>query len=135
MNDLTRFPTDLARLSVCQLAELPPEQPAIPLTPARLCQWIAEAQAGQSIQYYEGLLLRDRAKPASALPAKACKRLDAVAGTAWGACDLGLVHLFSRKVAEYRYQYLAMRSRRVATAADIRARLLPSTTEPLAEVA
>ena len=112
-----------------------PEQPTAPLTEVRLCQWIANAQAGQSLQYHEGLLMRDRAKPGSALPAKECKRLDAVASTAWGACDLGLVHLFSRKVAEYRYQYLAMRSRRVATAADIRARLLPSTTEPLAEVA
>ena len=113
----------------------PAEQPVVPLTKVRLCHWIANAQAGQSIQYHEGLLLRDRSKPGSALPAKACKRLDAVASTAWSACDLGLVHLFSRKIEEYHYQYLAMRSRRVATAADIRSRLLPSTTEPLAEVA
>jgi hypothetical protein len=113
----------------------PPEQPAVPLTEVRLCQWIANAQAGQSIQYHEGLLMRDRAKPGSALAAKECKRLDAVASTAWGACDLGLVHLFARKLGEYRYQYLAMRSRRIATAADIRARLLPKTAEPLAEVA
>ena len=79
--------------------------------------------------------MRDRAKPGSALPAKACRRLDAVASTAWSACDLGLVHLFSRKIEEYRYQYLAMRSRRAATAADIRSRLCQPTAEQLKEVA
>ena len=84
--------------------------PRRPLTEAQLCDWIADARVGEAIQYHEGLLLQDRSETSSPLPAKERARLHAVARRAWIACELGLVHLFSIKVGENHYRYLALRS-------------------------
>jgi len=37
-------------------------------TEANLCDWIASASVGNTIQYHEGLLLRDRSEVASGFP-------------------------------------------------------------------
>ncbi|MDR4125530.1 hypothetical protein [Yanghanlia caeni] len=92
--------------------------PRRPLTEAQFCDWIAEARVGEALQYHEGLLLRDRSETASALNAKERARLHAVARRAWIACELGLVHLFSVKVDEGHYRYLALRSAQTTTARD-----------------
>lgn len=94
-----------------------------PLTEGRFCDWIATAKPGQALQYHEGLLLWDRAEATSTLAAKDRARLHAVARRAWIACELGLVHLFSQKVEEHHYRYLAVRSRNALKPADIRIRL------------
>lgn len=99
--------------------------PAEPLTEAALCDWIANAQVGESIQYHEGFLLIDRSESASALPRKDRLRLHAMARRAWIACELGLVHLFSLRVGECRYRYMAIRSGSVLSPTDIQARLKP----------
>ena len=80
------------------------------LTEAQFCDWMADARVGEALQYHEGLLLRDRSESASALNAKERARLHAVASRAWIACELGLVHLFSVKVDEGHYRYIALRS-------------------------
>ena len=115
-----------------------PRAPAVPLaalTEARLWHWIAHALPGHSILYHEGLLMRDRAKLGSALPAKSCVRLDAVATLAWLACELGLVQLFSSKVAEYHYRYVAVRTRTPLPSSDLRALLRQTSAHQLKEVA
>ena len=84
--------------------------PRRPLTEAQLCDWIADARVGEAIQYHEGFLLCDRSEGSSPLPTQERIRLHAVARRAWIACELGLVHLFSAKVGEGRYRYLALRS-------------------------
>ena len=115
-----------------------PRAPAVPLaalTEARLWHWIAHALPGHAILYHEGLLMRDRVKASSALPAKACVRLDAVATLAWLACELGLVHLFSSKVAEYHYRYVAVRTRSAMPPSELRTLLRQSGANQLKEVA
>lgn len=97
--------------------------PPVALTESRFCDWISGALVGQSIQYHEGLLLVDRSETSSALPTKERARLHAVARRAWIACELGLVHLFSLKVAEGHYRYIAVRSSNALTPPDIRDRL------------
>lgn len=84
--------------------------PRRPLTEVQLCDWIADARVGEAIQYHEGFLLQDRSEATSPLSAKERVRLHAVARRAWIACELGLVHLFSVKVGEGHYRYLALRS-------------------------
>ena len=79
--------------------------------------------------------MRDRVKAGSALPAKACVRLDAVATLAWLACELGLVQLFSSKVAEYHYRYVAVRTRSVMPPSDLRTLLRQTSAHQLKEVA
>ena len=66
--------------------------------------------SGNAIQYHQGLLLRDRSELASEFPTKERARIHAVARRAWIACELGLVHLFSQKVEENHYRYLAIRT-------------------------
>lgn len=92
-------------------------------TEANLCDWIASAAAGNAIQYHEGLLLRDRSEVASDFPVKERARIHAVARRAWIACELGLVHLFSQRVEDDHYRYLAVRSASSLKAPEIRNRL------------
>ena len=100
-----------------------PYVPCAAPTEANLCDWIASASVGNTIQYHEGLLLRDRSEVASGFPTKERARIHAVARRAWIACELGLVHLFSQKVDDDHYRYLAIRSNSLLKAPDIRSRL------------
>jgi hypothetical protein len=97
--------------------------PAEKLTEAAACDWIANALVGQSIQYHEGFLMMDRSDSGSGLSAKERSRLHSVARRMWIACELGLVHLFSLKVADCHYRYLAVRSANTLTPPEIRTRL------------
>ena len=97
--------------------------PAEKLTEAAACDWIANALVGQSIQYHEGFLMMDRSDCGSGLSAKERSRLHSVARRMWIACELGLVHLFSLKVADCHYRYLAVRSANTLTPPEIRTRL------------
>ena len=93
------------------------------LTEERFANWIGDALVGQSIQYHEGFLLLDRSESGSGLGAKERNRLHSVARRAWIACELGLVHLFSLKVADGHYRYIAIRSSSKLTPPEIRTRL------------
>ena len=96
----------------------------VAVTEAILCDWIASALVGHCIQYHEGLLLRDRSETSSDLAPQDRARIHAVARRAWIACELGLVHLFSQRVGENHYRYLAMRSGSTLKPASIRHQLL-----------
>ena len=93
------------------------------LSETNLCDWVASALVGHCIQYHEGLLLRDRSETNSDLTTKDRARIHAVARRAWIACELGLVHLFSKRVGDDHYRYLAMRSSSTLKPPEIRSRL------------
>ena len=97
--------------------------PTEKLTEEYFANWIGDAMVGQSIQYHEGFLLLDRSESSSGLAFKERNRLHSVARRAWIACELGLVHLFSLKVADGRYRYIAIRSSSKLTPPEIRTRL------------
>lgn len=107
---------EITRGHLGQAASLPKSglrplyNPSAPPSEANLCDWIASALVGHCIQYHDGLLLRDRSETTSELSTKERARIHAVARRAWIACELGLVHLFSQRVGEDHYRYLAMRS-------------------------
>lgn len=93
------------------------------LSETNLCDWVASALVGHCIQYHEGLLLRDRSETSSDLSTKDRARIHSVARRAWIACELGLVHLFSQKVGDDHYRYLAMRSSSPLKPPEIRTQL------------
>ena len=97
--------------------------PCVDVTEAILCDWVASAQVGHCIQYHEGLLLRDRSEISSDLSTKDRARIHSVARRAWIACELGLVHLFSQKVDDDHYRYMAMRSSSPLKPPEIRTQL------------
>jgi hypothetical protein len=98
-------------------------EPASPLTEAALCDWIAEARAGHAVNYHEGHLIVDRSELCGALPPRERARLHAMARRAWIACELGLVHLFSQRLGEGRYRYLAVRAATPLAPPQVRMRL------------
>jgi hypothetical protein len=105
------------------------------LSETNLCDWVASALVGHCIQYHEGLLLRDRSETNSDLTTKDRARIHSVARRAWIACELGLVHLFSKKVGDDHYRYLAMRSSSPLKPPEIRtqlriAQMAPSNRKP-----
>ena len=105
------------------------------LSEANLCDWVASALVGHCIQYHEGLLLRDRSETNSDLTTKDRARIHSVARRAWIACELGLVHLFSQKVGDDHYRYMAMRSSSPLKPTEIRtqlriAQMAPSNPKP-----
>jgi len=105
------------------------------LSEANLCVWVASALVGHCIQYHEGLLLRDRSETSSDLTTKDRARIHSVARRAWIACELGLVHLFSQKVGDDHYRYMAMRSSSPLKPPEIRtqlriAQMAPSNPKP-----
>jgi len=97
--------------------------PGVSVTEAILCDWVASALVGHCIQYHEGLLLRDRSETSSDLTTKDRARIHSLARRAWIACELGLVHLFSQKVDDDHYRYLAMRSSSPLKPPEIRTQL------------
>ena len=97
--------------------------PGVDVTEAILCDWVASALVGHCIQYHEGLLLRDRSEISSEHTTKERARIHSVARRAWIACELGLVHLFSQKVDDDHYRYLAMRSSSPLKPPEIRTQL------------
>ena len=107
------------------IAAEPPYKPSV-ATEGLFSDWIAVALVGQAIQYHEGFLLIDRSESHSSLPAKERARVHAVARRAWIACELGLVHLFSQRVSDHHYRYLAVRSGSTLTPPEIRTRLRKS---------
>ena len=115
----------MGRADVCS-----PQVPAKPLTEGELCDWIANALVGESIQYHEGLLFIDRSATTSTLTAQQRNRLHATARRAWIACELGLIHLFSQKVSDGHYRYIAVRANCGLTPRDIRSRLLNVSGNP-----
>ena len=111
-------------------AQAAPYVPHASPTEANLCDWIASATVGHAIQYHEGLLLRDRSEVASTFPTKERARIHAVARRAWIACELGLVHLFSQRVDDDHYRYLAIRSSSTLKPPEIRTQLRAAQMAP-----
>ena len=97
---------------------------------ANLCDWIASALVGHCIQYHEGLLLRDRSETCSEFSTKDRARIHAVARRAWIACELGLVHLFSQRVGDDHYRYLAVRSSSTLKPPEMRTQLRTAQIAP-----
>ena len=84
--------------------------PSRPLEESGLCDWIATASTGDSIVYHRGYLLVDRSETLSHLVPSDRKRVNQLARRAWIACELGLVHLFSQRINEEEYRYIAVKS-------------------------
>lgn len=122
-------------VDIARAALQPVYVPIEKLSEANLCDWVASALVGHCIQYHEGLLLRDRSETSSDLTTKDRARIHSVARRAWIACELGLVHLFSQKVGDDHYRYMAMRSSSPLKPPEIRtqlriAQMAPSNPKP-----
>jgi hypothetical protein len=104
--------------------------PPAALSETAFCDWIANALVGESIQYHEGLLFIDRSATTSTLTTQQRNRLHATARRAWIACELGLIHLFSQKVSDGHYRYIAVRACCGLTPRDIRSRLRNADANP-----
>lgn len=80
------------------------------LTEERFCDWVAQAAAGDSVIYHEGLLSRDRARSITGYSLSRRARLDKLADRVQKACETGLVNLMSQRLDEYVYRYFAIKA-------------------------
>ena len=84
--------------------------PASPLrlTEIDLCAWIAQADAGDVLEYHRGTLAIDRLRGMSKLPRAECDRVDLLADRAFAAAEQRLVHLVQHRLGTDRFSYLAI---------------------------
>jgi hypothetical protein len=74
------------------------------------CDWIASASSGETIEYHRGFLLCDRSGANGAYDIKDQQRISALARRAWIGAELGLLHLYSERLGEFLYRYVAVRT-------------------------
>lgn len=84
-------------------------RPDRPLMAFRFREWLETARRGQAIEYHEGYLWVDRF-PGGLLMDEEARRIDQVARAAWAAQEAGAVLLFSRRIGEARFSYIAVRT-------------------------
>ena len=74
------------------------------------CDWIATASAGETFEYHRGFLICDRSGSNGVYNINEQKRISALARRALIGAELGLLHLFSVRLGDSLYRYLAVRS-------------------------
>jgi hypothetical protein len=74
-----------------------------------LRSWIAEAKPGERLTYHRGFLALDRA-PASPSTARERARLDILAKHVLAAAEVGLIHLFQRRLEAGSFHYIAVKA-------------------------
>lgn len=81
---------------------------ARPLTDLEFCAWVGQAAPGDRLEYHQGFLGIDTMPGMSTLSGKDRQRLAALAGVAFRACEMGLVHLVQQRLGSNRFAYLAI---------------------------
>jgi hypothetical protein len=74
------------------------------------CDWIASASAGETTEYHCGYLICDRSGSNGVYGAKEQQLISAMARRAWIGAEFGLLHLYSERLGEFMYRYMAVRS-------------------------
>jgi hypothetical protein len=85
-------------------------RPSAPVTELIFCDWFVDAAAGDAIEYHVGFLSLDRSTLLTGADRLEQKRVNALAYRVWKCCEAGLVHLYSQRINEGVYSYLAIRT-------------------------
>jgi hypothetical protein len=85
---------------------------------SQFCAWVAQASAGDKLEYHRGLLALDASIYSKEFTGNSRRELNRVARRAWSAAEQGLVHLVQLRNGRDDYSYLAVaRPRSVRAAA------------------
>lgn len=105
-----------------------PQKSTRRLTDLELCAWIAQAEAGEWLEYHRGFLGVDAARVTSLLAEPERRQLADLASAAFRAFEAGLVHLVQERVGPDRFAYVAIArpKRNAAAAVSLSALLLES---------
>lgn len=79
-----------------------------PLNEIEFCAWVAQALPGDRLEYHRGFLALDTFAILSKLDDRARKTLITLAGRAFWAAELSLVHLVQERLATDRFAYIAV---------------------------
>ncbi len=95
------------------------------LSDIELCAWIAQAEAGERIEYHRGFLGIDVTAKISTLPEPDRRQLADLGLAALGAFERGFVHLVQERTGPDQFAYIAVaRPRPKAAAVSLSALLL-----------
>lgn len=78
------------------------------LTDIAFCAWVAQAEPGDRLVYHTGFLALDTFKLFTRFDERSRKDLIDLAGRAFRAFELGLVHLVQERLATDRFVYVAV---------------------------
>jgi hypothetical protein len=82
--------------------------PKVRFTEIEFCAWVAQADAGDRLEYYRGYLVSDTLSPLSPLTEPERAALRTLADGAYRAAERGLVHLVQHRHGPDDYSYLAI---------------------------
>lgn len=82
--------------------------PKVRFNEIEFCAWVAQADAGDRLEYYRGFLVADTLSPLSPLTEPERAALRALADGAYRAAEKGLVHLVQHRHGTDDYSYLAI---------------------------
>jgi hypothetical protein len=75
-----------------------------------LNKWVQTARPGQAVQYHLGNLVSDREPEYSQFSPEVAEQIHSVASFAWIACADGFVELYSERLGEGQFAYMAHRT-------------------------
>lgn len=78
------------------------------LTDVELCAWVAQAEAGERLEYHRGFLGIDVTPAISLMQEPERRRLAELAQAAMSAFEKGLVHLVQVRLGPDRFAYIAV---------------------------
>lgn len=79
-----------------------------PISEIQFCAWLAQAEAGDRLEYHRGYLAVDTDKLMSKLELNARTELVLLRDRAFGCEAQGLVHLVQERIGPDRFAYLAI---------------------------
>jgi hypothetical protein len=82
--------------------------PKLRFTEIEFCAWVAQADAGDRLEYYRGYLVADTLAPLSPLTVSERAALRSLADGAYRAAEQDLVHLVQHRHGPDDYSYLAI---------------------------
>jgi hypothetical protein len=88
------------------ISSIPPA--CAPIDEAGLCAWLAQAKAGDALEYHRGFLVIDRAAIGLHRDIAARRELIRTSDRAMRLAADGLVHLVQRRLGAERFSYLAI---------------------------
>jgi hypothetical protein len=83
-------------------------RPKAPLTEIQFCAWVAQAAAGDRLEYHRGFLVLDAFPGLSKLGDNERNELSLLANRAAWAEEQALVHLVQERLGPDRFSYLAI---------------------------
>ena len=99
---------------------------AAPISEVELCAWVAQAAAGEVLEYHRGFLGLDRSACGRSMSVESRAVLSRTSNRAWQLAEQSLVHLVQRRLGPDSFSYIAIARPRPKNAPISLSTLMPA---------